>query len=316
MMFKIKEKFEQYMRDVLDGAFLIEACDVKLPLFLKRYRYYRGRILGRELIFAFVLNDEQTPSDYAKMALRLQSEFEMPIVFVYEKLPISKRNALIRNSVPFVVPMLQLFLPPYLDLHERGVKIVEKRKAMRPASQALLIRQLTRGDVEGCSSKELSSIMRCTQMTLSNVISELVELGLCHVKGWPKRIYFEHKGRELWNAALPMLKSPVQKILLNAKGACDFCVAGLTALSELTMIAPETMIVYACASSDVKAGRCYEKPKYEDEAKSALQVWNYDPKICGDALVDRLSLYLTFKEHEDPRIKKALEELLEGMQWQ
>ena len=315
-MFKIKEKLEQYIRDVLDGAFLMEAYDTKLPLFLRRYRYYHGRILGRELIFAFVLDDNQSPSEYAKMAMQLQSELKLPIVFVYEKLAIAKRNALIRNAVPFIVPMLQLFLPPYLDLHERGIKMVEKRKMMRPASQALLIRQLTKGDVEGRSSKELASIMRCTQMTLSNVISELVELGLCDVKGWPKRIYFKLKGCELWNAALPMFKSPVQKILFNAKNPCSFCVAGLTALSELTMIAPESMVVYACASNDIKVEECYEKPKYEDEAECVLQVWNYDPKICGDALVDRLSLYLTFKDNEDPRIKKALEELLEEMQWQ
>jgi len=206
-MFKIEieKKLEQYVRDVLDGAFRVEPFSAKLPLFLRRYKYYRGLLLGRELIFAVVPEDGQTPTEYAKMAVRLQSEFGRPVVFVYGRIALAKRNALIRNSVPFVVPMLQLFMPPYLDLHERGVKIVESRREMRPASQALIIRQLVKGDVEGKTSKEMAAALHYTQMTLSNVMSEIVELGLCEVEGWPKRIHFKCRGLELWNAALPRL---------------------------------------------------------------------------------------------------------------
>lgn len=317
-MFKIEieEKLKRYVQNVLDGAFCIEAFSVKLPLFLGRYKYYRGRLLGRELIFAVVPEDGQSPTEYAKMAVRLQSEFGRPIVYVYDKLAVAKRNALIRNSVPFVVPMLQLFLPPYLDLHERGVKVVESRREMRPASQALIIRQLVKGDVEGKTSKEMAAALHYTQMTLSNVMSELEELELCDVQGWPKRIHFKCKGLELWNAALPRFKSPVQKILSNAKPTPNFCVAGMTALSELSMVAPDPLTVYACCASDLKGTGAYERPRFEDEAKSVLQVWHYDPKICGDAHVDRLSLYLSLRDDDDPRVKDAVEGLLEDMKWQ
>ena len=317
-MFKIEteEKLVRYVRDVLDGAFRVESLSVQQPLFLRRYKYFCGIILGKKLLFAFVSDDGQSPSEYAKMAVRLQSEFGMPVVFVYERLAVAKRNALIRNSVPFVVPMLQLFLPPYLDLHERGVKIAESRRALRPASQALIIRQLVKGDVEGKTSKEMAAVLHYTQMTLSNVMSEIVELGLCEVEGWPKRIHFKCRGLGLWNAALPRFKSPVQKILPNAKPTPNFCVAGMTALSELSMVAPDPLTVYACCASDLKGTGGYERPRYEDEAKSVLQVWHYDPKICGDAHVDRLSLYLSLRDDDDPRVKDAVEGLLEDMKWQ
>lgn len=317
-MFKIEieEKLGQYVRNVLDGLFHVEAFSAKLPLFLRRYKYYRGRLLGRELMFAVVPEDVQTPTEYAKTAVRLQSEFGMPVVFVYERLALAKRNALIRTSVPFVVPMLQLFMPPYLDLHERGVKIVESRREMRPASQALILRQLMKGDVEGKTSKEMAATLHYTQMTLSNVMSEMVELGLCEVQGWPKRIHFKCTGLELWKEALPRFKSPVQKILPNAKSTPDFCVAGMSALSELSMVAPDPLTVYACCVSDLKGKGAYERPIYEEEAKSVLQIWHYDPKICGDAYVDRLSLYLSLRDDGDPRVKAAIEELLEDMKWQ
>ena len=317
-MFKIEieEKLGQYVRNVLDGAFRVVALSVKLPLFLRRYKYYRGRLLGRELMFAVVPKDVQTPTEYAKTAVRLQSEFGMPVVFVYERLALAKRNALIRSSVPFVVPMLQLFMPPYLDLHERGVKIVESRREMRPASQALILRQLMKGDVEGKTSKEMAATLHYTQMTLSNVMSEMFELGLCEVQGWPKRIHFKCNGLELWKEALPRFKSPVQKILPNAKSTPAFCVAGMSALSELSMVAPDPLTVYACCASDLKGKGAYERPIYEEEAKSVLQIWHYDPKICGDSYVDRLSLYLSLRDDDDPRVKAAVEELLEDMRWQ
>ena len=66
---------------------------------------------------------------------------------------------------------------------------------------------------------------------------------------------------------------------------------------------------------DLKAEGVYEKPRYEDEARSLLQVWLYDPKICGDEYVDRFSLYLSLREDDDPRVMSAAEELLEEVKW-
>jgi len=317
MMFKveIESKLVQYMREVLDGMFRIEAFDAKLPLFLRRYELYRGKTLGQELLFALVAKDEQSPTEYAKAALRLRSELGLPVVFVFDRLATAKRNALIRHMVAFVVPMLQMFLPPYLDLHERGVQVPEGRPVMRPASQSLVIRQLAMGDIEGLTAKEAARVLHCTQMTISNVVSEVSELGLCEVGGWPRRIHFKVQGRKLWEKALHRFRSPVQKVLPNAKPSCDFCVAGMTALSALTMIAPDPLTVYACSADDLKAEGVYEKPRYEDEARSLLQVWLYDPKICGDEYVDRFSLYLSLREDDDPRVMSAAEELLEEVKW-
>ena len=52
------------------------------------------------------------------------------------------------------------------------------------------------------------------------------------------------------------------------------------------------------------------------EGSFALEIWNYAPILLakGDA-VDRLSLYLSMKDHADERIQIALENLIEDMPW-
>ena len=45
--------------------------------------------------------------------------------------------------------------------------------------------------------------------------------------------------------------------------------------------------------------------------------WRYDPKLLtrGGATVDKLSLYLSLKNHPDPRVQGELNPMLEDFQW-
>jgi hypothetical protein len=47
-----------------------------------------------------------------------------------------------------------------------------------------------------------------------------------------------------------------------------------------------------------------------------IEVWLYNPIILsGNKNVDKLSLYLSLKHEEDERIKGALEDLINEIQW-
>ena len=155
---------------------MLEAISSELPLHMRRYSLYRGRLLGIDLVFATVNQDEQSASEYAQMALLFRRELSLPVVFVFQSLPSAKRNSLIRHGVPFVVPKWQLFLPPNLHLNERAPQTGVVRKSMRPATQAVVIRQLVRGDVEGRTAGEIAKTLGFSKMTLSNVSSELATL--------------------------------------------------------------------------------------------------------------------------------------------
>jgi hypothetical protein len=47
-----------------------------------------------------------------------------------------------------------------------------------------------------------------------------------------------------------------------------------------------------------------------------VQTWTYDPAALADRnVVDRLSLYLSVRDHSDERVAQAAEQLLESLPW-
>ena len=311
----MKEQLEEYVSTILDRGFAVEAFCPDLPLHMLRYDFFRGRLLGRDLVFAIVRDDVQSAGEYEKISLLLKEEFARPVVFVFKSLPTAKRNSLIAHRVPFVVPKWQLFLPPNLHLTERPPAENAARKTIRPTSQALLVRQIVCGDVEGETSENLSKRFGFSKMTISNVMSDFTSIGLAEMKGWPRRICFKASGRKLWETALPYLASPVKKTIPNKLNPSQFCLAGIAALSEYTMIAPEAIPTYACTFEESRYNKDCIPMEYEGDARSLLQVWRYNPRICGGSKVDKLSLFLSLRGSRDPRIQSELEKLLETMSW-
>jgi hypothetical protein len=89
----------------------------------------------------------------------------------------------------------------------------------------------------------------------------------------------------------------------------------MSALSEYTMIAPDSIPAYACTLEESRNNKVCMPVGYEGDARSILQVWRYNPRICGGGKVDRLSLYLSLRDNRDPRVQAELVTLLEGMSW-
>jgi hypothetical protein len=311
----MKNQLEEYVSMTLDRAFAVEAFCPDLPLHMLRYDFFRGRLLGLDLVFAIVRDDVQNAREYGRMAQLLKAEFACPVVFVFKHLATPKRNALIAHGVAFVVPKWQLFLPPNLHLNERPPAAKPFRKSMRPTSQAFLIRQIVCGDIEGKTCAHLSMRFGYTKMTISNVISDLASIGVVEVKGWPHTICFNARGRELWDGALPYLASPVKRTIPNKLNPSSLCRAGISALSDYTMIAPDPIPAYACTVEESQSNKICIPEEYEGDARSSLQVWRYNPRICGGGRVDRLSLFLSLRNVGDPRIAAELDVLLEDMAW-
>ncbi len=61
---------------------------------------------------------------------------------------------------------------------------------------------------------------------------------------------------------------------------------------------------------DVKELHCPEPGGLE------MEIWRYSPNLFAEqAVVDRLSLYLSLKENQDERVEAALEDMMREMQW-
>ena len=160
-------------------------------------------------------------------------------------------------------------------------------------------------------------------MAMTRSIDEIESAKLARVTivGRERLVHFDKDRKELWEKALPHMKSPVKKhVWLNTLiDDSSLCQAGLTALAEYSMLAPPKMPEYAVAEKDWKGiqhRHSGDIAAHQDEATCKLELWNYAPRLFSkDGIVDRFSLYLSLRMVEDERVESALETMMENIPW-
>jgi hypothetical protein len=320
---------EQYLANLQDDPVHLQPAETgALPLFLsKRYALYKSRLFGKDWLLAFEAEDwdTRTPKEYRKQLGMIAAATGNVVVLVLGVTTSTLRNRLVRMSVPFVVPGTQLFLPLVaVNLTERYLhKGRASGKRLTPTAQLLVLYQILRGELHDLSSKDIAAKLGCSGMMITKARGELESRGICTVERLGKeiRMCFAGNGRTLWDAALPSLTSPVEKtrwIQWDAPAA-EARHAGLTALSDLSLISDDSIPTYAMYratfTKQLETGQLRGWPD-GNGAHAAIQCWRYEPSLLSDAPhVDPLSLYLNLRDTHDERVQGELESVLEAFPW-
>jgi hypothetical protein len=134
-------------------------------------------------------------------------------------------------------------------------------------------------------------------------------------------LVFKGHGRLLWDRVEPQLTSPVKKTrwVQWKKPGYPALLAGLSALSQRTMIADDRLPTYALPlpvfQDFLEKGVCAGRRDAET-ATAKMEVWSYNPHLLGDGrMVDPLSLYLSLRYSADERVQQQLKQLLLGVKW-
>lgn len=301
---------------------------VGLPAYLARaYNFWGGDLLGREALFAIARPErvELTAKRIEGDARALQAVAQELVVIVLPHVEAHVRRRLIERRVPFMVPGKQLFLPRIgVDLLE--IALGPKRELAEQlgwASQVTILRHILWKDVEARSLRKVATALGYSAMALSNARRQLVAAALATVvtKGRAHTLRFEGAPHELWDAALPHLRTPVRRrVAVRLVGEpLEEVQAGLSALSQLTEIAaapiPTIAMSHGAAAAAEECGQIEACPN-EDEADRFIEVWNYDPGVlAAGRCVDPLSLYLSLRDDPDARTEQAVERLVEEIRW-
>ncbi len=301
----------------------------KLPLFLReRYTLRRAEIFGRDFLLALDSVGEDAPSTatYANFAELLTSHLGEPAVLVLPALATHIRQGLIRLGRPFIVPGSQTFLPTALiDLRERQpAPRLPAPKSLSPAAQSVLLYHLEHETVHHQPLQKIAETVGYSPNMLAKVKHELEAAELCEPirDGRVVLLRFHFERRDLWEKALPWLASPVRAThwVRWENPPHGILLAGITALSRMTMMADDRVPVHALGHRDHRAA--LENGDYRicadrEEATARLEVWNYSPKLLTirPDTVDPLSLYLTLKDDPNERIQDQLETLIERFTW-
>jgi hypothetical protein len=318
---------ERYVEDTLQQPVQVEelASAGSLPSFLERaYVFYEARIAGRRCVFLAALNGAATPADVAKHIGLVRKSTDAIIVFAAPSLSAHNRSRLIGQGVPFVVPGNQLYIPDLaMDLRDH-FRAPRQRHAdgLSPAAQAVLFDHLLRHGNDATIPSLIAARLRYSAMSIGRAFDDLVEAGvaLTEKHGKERHIRFKFEGRQLFEAARDLLRSPVRavKFVRGVHLNSSLKQAGESALAELTDLSRPMVATCAVAAANWKAiaqtSGFIETSR--DQADLVIETWSYDPTALSDiATVDPLSLYAQFRDHRDERVAMAAEHLLENIAW-
>lgn len=299
-----------------------------LPLFLReRYSLRSLRIFGRKCLLALEGADweQSSPAEYGSHAESLQRALGEPVAIVIPRIPSYARNRLVQAGVPFIVPGSQLYLPfMMVDLRERfGSLPAAPGKRLTPATQCVLLYHFLRESLEEVPLGIIAEKVGYSAMNLSRVKDELETAGLCQTGRMGRSVVmrFKKRGHDLWTQALPLLSSPVRKSYWIEWPDVSYPAipAGLTALSQRTMIADDRIPTYALPQETYRRnlmnGIFHGCPS-PSEANVQLEAWTYNPLLLGgEEGVDPLSLILSLRDSADERVQQQLEILIQEVKW-
>lgn len=299
-----------------------------LPLFLReRFDFQSVRIFGRRYVLAMekANRDAGSPGEYENQVSVMQPQFNEPVVLVVPQLPSYARNRIVRLGMPFIVPGSQTFLPTALiDLRERFTQPKPvKGKKLTPAAQCLVLFHLQRQSLENLPLREIAEKIGYSPIMLTKVKDELEAAEVCCALrvGRSIALEFTKKGRDLWECVQSILSSPVKKALWVSWDQPSYpaLVAGLTALSQKTIMADDRLPTYALRSATLQANLeqgLYHVCQGPEDAKLRMESWSCNPLLFGDSkMVDPLSLFLSLREFHDERVQQQLETLIDNVPW-
>jgi hypothetical protein len=322
----IQGRLTRHFREVLSIGMELKRWpgETSLPAFLREtYAFLAAGVLGTRCLF---LVDRAvhltTPAAIRKHIFEVLKRWDGEVVYVAAAIDSARRKQLIDQNVPFVVPGNQVYLPMLgIDLREHFKSVRGAGQSLSPAAQAAFLHILQHPDKGALSTQEVAGSLGYSSMSMSRTFDQLESAGLGRSSSAGKRRLMELAGprRDLWERALPLLRSPVAESIPMPRDLLHGPAAGLSALASYTSIAEPRMPVIAVPVDPWRSVRnklVHQQPGGTDAALVEVEAWIYPPKAVADGpVVDRLSLYLSLGATTDERVEAALGELLAGMKW-
>ena len=296
----------------------------KLPFYLTSlYTLWKGELLNKQIYFAMYSQDELlTPDQFKKHMDNLSEFMKTPVVLVLKGIESYNRNRLIQKKVNFILENKQLFLPSLqVDLKDYLKPVRPRKKHLTPAAQYILLFHLQKQNLNPSTYRQLAEILPYNYLTISRAIESLTSFDLCTIEGGKEKLLrFKEKKKEILIKAIPYLTNPVKKtVYINTELPDQYRILTfINALAHYTNISDAPRDHFAISARDFqmlsKQGKI---PMFSDyDGNSYVEQWKYPPIVLKDeGYVDRLSLYLTFRNTTNERIEAELETMLEKVSW-
>jgi len=315
-----------YLKNTVDENAEIEIWQnpSMFPTILKDLNnFYRLCILDKECILIKPVGELQGINSIQKQIRQISTLSDMPSVLYLNKISDYRRKSLIHNRISFIVEDGQMFLPFLaLDLKKAAKKFYNRSNSFSPVAQMAYLFFLYAKD-QKANATDLAKLLEISIMDASRALQSLYSLNLLTVETSGKtgrsKIYQRIDDPEYFIQGLNKLRSPIKKRVYLKNDIPGSLIAGLDALSSLSMLNPPQNSVRAIGYLQYRNSQLEKVENLEivnDMQVIELEVWHYNPLLFSKNIeVDKLSLYCSLKDSNDERIEIALEEVLRGESW-
>lgn len=248
-----------------------------------------------------------------KISERIESIKHIPAVFYFDNLLTYERDRLVEQGVYFIVADKFAFVPT-LIINRLSTKS-EIKELFYPSTQYILFYHLQIESLDGLSLKELEDKVPYKYKTIAKSIKQLEALGLVSLEGSRnKKLVFELSGKELWDKASTNLIDPIKSIEYTSDVFPEGDIGGISALSHYSMLAPEDVPTRVLTAEWVREHKYSIPELHSFEDTQRIEIWKYPPSGTS-GYVDKLSLFLTLKDDNDPRVEKEIAIMMNKIKW-
>lgn len=299
--------------------------EIPLPFYLKNsYELSLAKILGIEFLLIRPL-DKIHFATLQKHHSKLRALTGLQCVLYFKELSQYTYYKLIELGIPFIQEERQIYLP-FLGvvLAPRALerKALEKRDKVSFMTQRFLLLAIYRHWNEITVTKAAEE-MNISKMSISRCFDELEAIGVqCIQRNKRGRSFAWGKSwRSLWEVVRDSLQNPIAKQynLEKRLGYTNLMLAGISALSEYSMLNDNAYVVYAVDKKMAAELFLEDKECVPDGEVPAeiITVMQYVIPFKDGKTIDPLSIILMLSkaDREDPRVEMAVDEMIKENLW-
>lgn len=300
----------------------VEKIALTLPIsFEKRFQYVQMKF-HKESFLLIKEKRRGSLDSFVTQARIMGEKASMDVILVFSKLSDIEKKQLLQARVPFVDFKGNLFFPP-LGLVLNANDDVATSKELTPSEQLTWIAFLL---TKGQKVVDVDMLSQVTGLPNSTIYRCLRTFKALDWLNKPNKLYtYTASKKELFLKSESYLFNPIKKRLLlsdfdlnKIQSDSRLLYGGTYALSYLTFLAESDE-----NSSYVISQRQFNKlslplSQHILEGK-ILEIWRYSPFVSefwndfketqDRQFVDPISLYLTLKDDDDPRVEEEIEAL-------
>lgn len=314
---------KQFIEDVLHQQ--VEIKDYKeknkLPLILQgSYNLFVLTINGQKCILAEP-KEELGLATLRKQQRRLEQLTEHYCVLYLKKLNSYPRERMLEEGIPFIWEKHQIYMP-FLGilLKQNETRMLKPCTRVSFLTQKLLLMALYQQwkDVTVTLAAER---MNVTKMSITRCYDEIegLEIPVIYKKGRTRLLSSCMDKKEMWDLIKSYMRSPlIQEFYLEEDLTQGLRKSGISALCEYSLLDDNEYKTYAISKfqlTEYDIRNRKQVPKGEIP-RCVVQELGYIIDYKGLGVIDPLTVFMLMeKEREEPRVDKALEEMLEEYVW-